>query len=101
MKIENWLPGLAQAHPGNAPGRSALLRVCGNSLNRSSRGNEAQISFESAELLQRNLGLFSHDGSLICLRVSSHMNKTLVVVPTYNERENLPPLCQRLFNLPI
>src|SRR5438445_7022862 len=24
------------------------------------------------------------------------MNKTLVVVPTYNERENLPPLSQRL-----
>ncbi len=28
------------------------------------------------------------------------MNKTLVVVPTYNERENLPPLAQRLANLP-
>ena len=29
------------------------------------------------------------------------MNKTLVVVPTYNERENLPPLAQRLFALPV
>lgn len=28
------------------------------------------------------------------------MNNTLVVVPTYNERENLPPLAQRLANLP-
>ncbi|MEI7731931.1 MAG: polyprenol monophosphomannose synthase [Verrucomicrobiota bacterium] len=27
--------------------------------------------------------------------------KTLVVVPTYNERENLPPLVQRLLNLPV
>jgi dolichol-phosphate mannosyltransferase len=29
------------------------------------------------------------------------MNKTLVVVPTYNERENLPPLAQRLLSLPV
>lgn len=29
------------------------------------------------------------------------MNKTLVVVPTYNERENLPPLSQRLHALPV
>jgi dolichol-phosphate mannosyltransferase len=28
------------------------------------------------------------------------MNNTLVVVPTYNERENLPPLSQRLLSLP-
>lgn len=28
------------------------------------------------------------------------MKKALVVVPTYNERENLPPLAQRLLNLP-
>jgi dolichol-phosphate mannosyltransferase len=28
------------------------------------------------------------------------MSKTLVVVPTYNERENLPPLTQRLMSLP-
>lgn len=27
------------------------------------------------------------------------MNRTLVVVPTYNERENLPPLAQRLLRL--
>jgi dolichol-phosphate mannosyltransferase len=29
------------------------------------------------------------------------MNKTLVVVPTYNERENLPALAQRLHALPV
>ena len=29
------------------------------------------------------------------------MNKTLVVVPTYNERENLRPLAQRLLALPV
>jgi dolichol-phosphate mannosyltransferase len=27
--------------------------------------------------------------------------KTLVIVPTYNERENLPPLVQRVFALPV
>jgi dolichol-phosphate mannosyltransferase len=29
------------------------------------------------------------------------MNKALVIVPTYNERENLPPLVQRLLVLPV
>lgn len=29
------------------------------------------------------------------------MNKTLVVVPTYNERENLPPVVARLLALPV
>src|SRR5436190_12914497 len=29
------------------------------------------------------------------------MNKTLVVVPTYNERQNLAPLAQRLLALPV
>ncbi len=29
------------------------------------------------------------------------MNNTLVVVPTYNERENLPALAQRLLALPV
>jgi len=29
------------------------------------------------------------------------MNRTLVVVPTYNERDNLPPLAQRLLGLPV
>src|SRR5690349_8790861 len=29
------------------------------------------------------------------------MNRTLVVVPTYNERENLPALVQRLIALPV
>jgi dolichol-phosphate mannosyltransferase len=31
----------------------------------------------------------------------NYMNKTLVVVPTYNERENLPPLAQRLLALSV
>lgn len=31
----------------------------------------------------------------------ARMNQTLIVVPTYNERENLPPLTQRLLSLPI
>jgi dolichol-phosphate mannosyltransferase len=35
---------------------------------------------------------------LICL-LHPGMSNTLVVVPTYNERENLPPLTQRLLNL--
>ena len=29
------------------------------------------------------------------------MNRTLVVVPTYNERENLPPLANRILALPV
>ena len=29
------------------------------------------------------------------------MNKTIVVVPTFNERENLPPLAKRLLSLPV
>lgn len=29
------------------------------------------------------------------------MNKTVVVVPTYNERENLPPLVEKLLALPV
>jgi dolichol-phosphate mannosyltransferase len=28
------------------------------------------------------------------------MDSTLIVMPTYNERENLPPMAQRLLNLP-
>jgi dolichol-phosphate mannosyltransferase len=29
------------------------------------------------------------------------MNKTLIIVPTYNERENLPRMAQRLLSLPV
>ncbi|HZV35950.1 MAG TPA: polyprenol monophosphomannose synthase [Verrucomicrobiae bacterium] len=29
------------------------------------------------------------------------MNKTLVIVPTYNEKDNLPPLTKRLLGLPV
>jgi len=40
----------------------------------------------------------------ICLRIiligrNERMNETLVVVPTYNERENLPQLAHRLLSL--
>src|SRR2546428_8865942 len=46
-----------------------------------------------------NLGLFSVSSSLI-YHGFILMNRTLVVVPTYNERENLPPLAQRILALP-
>src|SRR5258708_662960 len=39
--------------------------------------------------------------SAIRVRELECMNKTLVVVPTYNERENLPPLAQRLMSLTV
>ncbi|HAV62439.1 MAG TPA: dolichyl-phosphate beta-D-mannosyltransferase [Verrucomicrobiales bacterium] len=29
------------------------------------------------------------------------MNQTLIIVPTYNERDNLPPLAERLLALPV
>ncbi len=29
------------------------------------------------------------------------MNQTLIIVPTYNERENLPRMAQRLLSLPV
>src|SRR5882762_5304915 len=29
------------------------------------------------------------------------MDKTLVIIPTYNERDNLPPLAERLLKLPV
>src|SRR3989454_2178948 len=45
--------------------------------------------------------LFSRPLSLIYSRASRCMNNTLVVVPTYNERENLPPLSQRLLALAV
>src|ERR1700756_4603539 len=39
---------------------------------------------------------------LQCRRASSHnMNQTLIVMPTYNERENLPRMVQRLLALPV
>jgi dolichol-phosphate mannosyltransferase len=43
----------------------------------------------------------SLQGSSLIHQRASTMSKTLVVVPTYNERENLPPLAQRLMNLPV
>jgi len=50
---------------------------------------------------RRILGLFLRLLSHIHLPAASCMNNTLVVVPTYNERENLPPLTQRLMALPV
>jgi dolichol-phosphate mannosyltransferase len=35
------------------------------------------------------------------LRPVDQTSKTLIVVPTYNERENLPPLIRRLMSLPV
>ena len=29
------------------------------------------------------------------------MNQTLIIVPTYNERENLPRMAERLLNLSV
>ncbi len=29
------------------------------------------------------------------------MNPTLIIIPTYNERENLPRMAQRLLSLPV
>src|SRR5256884_7584903 len=46
-----------------------------------------------------NLGLVSVSSSLI-YHGFILMNRTLVVVPTFNERENLSPLSQRLLALP-
>src|SRR3982751_846715 len=48
----------------------------------------------NSELVFRQRVAYLMPGCLCC------MNKTLVVVPTYNERDNLPPLAQRLLNLP-
>jgi dolichol-phosphate mannosyltransferase len=45
--------------------------------------------------------LFSKASWSIDLPPASRMNQTLIVVPTYNERENLPPLIQRLLSLPV
>ncbi|MEY2428365.1 MAG: dolichol-phosphate mannosyltransferase [Verrucomicrobiota bacterium] len=56
-------------------------------------------------LCQCRLGLlfalFSLLSSFKYQRALYRMNKTLVVVPTYNERENLPPLVQRLLGLAV
>jgi dolichol-phosphate mannosyltransferase len=40
-------------------------------------------------------------GSRLVISNLKSMNKTLVVVPTYNERENLSPLAQKLLGLPV
>jgi dolichol-phosphate mannosyltransferase len=49
----------------------------------------------------RNLRLFSPKMLHIDEQGCSCMNNTVVVVPTYNERENLPPLVKRLLALPV
>ena len=50
---------------------------------------------------RKNVPLFSRGLSSIYLRPLKSMNRTLVVVPTYNERENISPLAQRLLGLPV
>lgn len=47
------------------------------------------------------LGLFSRPNPLMYAAGVCCMNRTLVVVPTFNERENLPPLAQRILSLPV
>src|SRR5215471_17588549 len=49
----------------------------------------------------RNLRLFSPKMLHIDEWGCSCMNNTVVVVPTYNERENLPPLVQKVLGLPV
>jgi dolichol-phosphate mannosyltransferase len=48
---------------------------------------------------KRPLALAPHDGS--CSARIAGMNKNLVIVPTYNERENLAALADRLLALPV
>jgi dolichol-phosphate mannosyltransferase len=43
---------------------------------------------------------FRDAGYLLITRLKASMNSSLVVVPTYNERENLPALAQRILGLP-
>ena len=69
-------------------------------------GDEVKDKVEGQSLAglagsKSNPRLSWHEGSLIDLRASCSMNNTLVVVPTYNERENLPALAQRLLGLPV
>src|SRR5882724_12055128 len=35
------------------------------------------------------------------LQSALRVNETLIIVPTYNERENLPRMAQRLLSLPV
>ena len=65
------------------------------------RRNRGENGFKSGI---KNLRWSSRVVSLIywaACGIQHCMNKTLVVVPTYNERENLPLLAQRLLNLPV
>src|SRR6185436_7572570 len=47
------------------------------------------------------LDLFWPYSSRIYLQAARRMNRTLIVMPTYNERENLPLMAQRLLDLPV
>ncbi len=38
---------------------------------------------------------------LLFLTFASHVNETLIIVPTVNERENLPRLAAKLLSLPV
>ena len=65
-------------------------------------------AFELLLLTSRNLASVSFELLLVLIPVVTYLSpgfdymmKNLVVVPTYNERENLPPLAQRLLALPV
>ena len=36
-----------------------------------------------------------------CGQSERYMNQTVIIVPTYNERENLPPMIAKLLSLPV
>src|SRR3989442_10015016 len=48
-------------------------------------------------------GLCSRGASITCVRdhAASMSQKTVVIVPTYNEKDNLPALAQRVMGLPV
>ena len=65
-------------------------------------------AFELLLLTSRNLASVSFELLLVLIPVVTYLSpgfdymmKNLVVVPTYNERENLPPLAQRHLALPV
>ena len=67
-----------------------------------------KTAFEPLLLTSRTLASVSFELLLVLIPAVTYLSpgfdymmKNLVVVPTYNERENLPPLAQRLLALPV
>src|SRR5271169_1200122 len=91
--------GLFQANP-----RSPLSsRRAGRPAHRQAGGPPppGQCADAPHQGAARNLGLFRAGLLLNCFRALPIMNETLIVVPTYNERENLSRMAQRLLALPV